>query len=356
MRSRLPRIIWTLVLSSSVLCLAKVEPWTDLQGNAFKGEPSEVFGPLAIFRTSSGGSRKLPWRALSPADCVRFIEAVSKKPTRAEDWTKATGDLTSDLIGRLKQRQDGKLIKAQLSGRPEPLLLVAFYVDNSEGKSWDLLGKSSAPFQELAQKYPGQIEGIQLGLNHSKEEHQNMALTMNVPWLLVDFTEQAKVQLLKDYSPAKGEFSLEVLSRNGVPVLSASNPTETEMQKVFADLGLLLELQKPTNTRTWADRAYYLTALQPVLHRNDAAGPVLVGDPLVPQGLRERKIFRLEARIEVGADGKATQVTIKDDASISAPVAAALADALKKAAVFVPAVDHGKLVAGTYDYLLEIPR
>jgi hypothetical protein len=84
-------------------------------------------------------------------------------------------------------------VKAALAGRPEPLLLVALYVDNSEGKSWDLLGKASAPFQELVQKYPGQIEAIQVGMNHTKEEHHNMALSMNVPWLLVDYFEQSKV-------------------------------------------------------------------------------------------------------------------------------------------------------------------
>ena len=356
MRHLLPRIVWTLFLSTALLAPAKVESWTDTQGNTFKGEPSEVLGPIALFRTSSNGGRRLPWRVLSPADCVRFHEALAKKPARADDWTKATGALTFDLLNRVKQRQNGELVKATLGGRPEPLVLVAFFVDNSEGKSWELLGKSGGPFQELAQKHPGLIEGIQLGLNHSKDEHQNMALSMNVPWLLVDFYEQGKIQLLKDFSPPKGEFSLVVFSRNGVPIFSANNPSETDIQKLFVDLGALLDLQRPTNARTWADRAHYLTALQPVLHPKDAAGPVLLGDPIMPQGLRDRKIYRVEAKIDVAADGKVAKATVKEDATLPAPIAAALGDALQKAAVFVPAVDHGKLVASTYDYLLEIPR
>ena len=63
MRLSIPRIIWALILSAAVLAPAKVEPWTDIQGNTFKGEPAEEFGPLAIFRTASGGGRRLPWRA-----------------------------------------------------------------------------------------------------------------------------------------------------------------------------------------------------------------------------------------------------------------------------------------------------
>jgi len=350
------RIAWALLLSSAILSSAKVEPWADTQGNTFKGEPAEVFGPLAVFRTSSGGGRRLPWRLLSPADCVRFHEAVARKTPRADDWAKAKGLLTFDLLDRVKQRKDGPLVKASLAGRPEPLLLVTFFVDNSEGKSWDLLGQSSSPFQDLARKYSGQIEGIQFGINHSKEEHNNMALHMNVPWLLVDYSDQGRIQLLLDHSPPKSEFRLVVFTRDGVPIFAANNPGPTEIQKLFADLGALLDLQRPDNSRTWADRAHYLTAIQPVLHRNDASGPILVGDPLVPQGLRDRKIFRVEARIEVGADGKATNVALKEDGGGPAAVTAALADALKKATVFVPAVDHGKLVAGTYDYLIEIPH
>ncbi len=356
MRHHLIRIIWALILSAAILSPAKVEPWTDTQGNVFKGEPAEVFGPLAVFRTSSGGGRRLPWRALSPADCVRFYDAVAKKPARADDWSKATGALTFDLIDRVKKRQNGELVKAALAGRPEPLLLVAFYVNNSEGKSWGMLGRSPTAFNNLTQKHPGLIEGIQLGLSHSKEEHSTMALQMNVPWLLVDYYEQAKIQIIKDHAPPQGEFRLIVFTRNGVPLFAANNPNDDEIDKLFTDLGALLDLQKPANGRTWADRAYYLTALQPVLHRNDTAGPVLVGDPLVPQGLRDRKIYRIAAEIDVGADGKPTKVSVKDDGTIPAPIASALGDALQKAAVFVPAVDHGKLVAGTYDYLLEIPH
>lgn len=345
-----------MALSSALIASGKIETWSDTQGGSFKGEPSEVFGPLAVFRGSSGGGRRLPWRVLSPADCVRFHAAIAKKPARADDWTKATGVLTAELINRTRQRKDGELVETTLAGRPEPLLLIALFVDNSEGKSWDMLGKSAGPFQELVQKYPGQVEGIQVGMNHSKDDHRNMALQMNVPWLLAEYYEQSKITVLRDFSPARGDFKLVVFSRDGVPLFSADNPKEAEILKVFADTAALLELQRPGNPRTWADRVHYLTAIQPSLHAGDATGPVLVGDPIMPQGLKERKIFHVEAKIDVAPDGKVAQATVKEDASIPPPIAAALADALKKAAVFVPAVDHGKFVAGSYEYVLEIPR
>jgi hypothetical protein len=343
-----------MALTSAVLTSAKVEEWSDTQGNKFKGEPSEALGPIAVFRTSSGGGRRVPWRALSAADCVRFHELAAKRPARAEDWSKTTSTLAFDLIDRVKTRQGDELVKASLAGRPEPLLIFAFFVDNSEGKSWNLLGQSVSPFQELAQKYPGQIEGVQYGLNHKKEEHNNMALHMKVPWLVVDHSEQFRIQLLKDFAPRPGEFSLVVFTRHGVPLFSADNPGPDDIRRLFSDAGALLDLLRPDNARTWADRAYYLTAVQPVIHRNDVAGPVLVGDPLVPQGLRDRRIRRVEASIEVGADGKATAASLKDDGAIPAALRPALAEALKSNTLFVPAVDHGKFVPGSYAYVLEI--
>lgn len=350
----LVRILWALALSSAVLSSAKVEEWSDTQGTKFKGEPSEVLGPIAVFRTSSGGGRRFAWRMLSPADCVRFHDFVSKQPVRAENWSKATSALTSALNNRVKTRQGDKLVKASLAGRPEPLLVFAFFVDSGEGKSWEMLGQSLSPFQELAQKYPGQIEGVQYGLKHRKEDHDKMALHMNVPWLLADHPDQSRVQVLKDFSPRPGEFRLMVLTRQGVPLFSAANPGPDEIRRIFIDAGTLLELQRSDNPPTWPDRAHYLTAIQPIIHRNDAAGPVLVGDPLVPEGLRDRKVRRVEATIEVGADGKATAVSLKEDDSIPVALRPALAEALKNNTLFVAAIDHGKFVAGTYVYRLEI--
>jgi hypothetical protein len=99
MHSTLFRLTWVLALSSALLCPAKIEEWKDQQGNAFKAEPAEELGPFALFRTPTGGGRRLPWRALSAADCVRFDNQLGDKPAPSGRWIDATGQLTGRLRG-----------------------------------------------------------------------------------------------------------------------------------------------------------------------------------------------------------------------------------------------------------------
>ncbi|MFZ5495440.1 MAG: hypothetical protein ACOZE5_08920 [Verrucomicrobiota bacterium] len=170
--------------------------------------------------------------------------------------------------------------------------------------------------------------------------------------MLVSHSAQRRITPLLKLSPGHGDFAL---SRDGVPIFAANNPDEAAVARFFADAHALLGLPLPGNPLGWPDRVHHASTLHAARHQNHTAGPVLVGDPLVPQGLRERGIFRIAARIEVGSDGKATTVTLQDEEAIPEAMRKALAGALQKA-VFAPAMDHGQPVAGTYDYLIEVPR
>ena len=332
------------------------EVWKDQQGNSFKAEPSEVLGPLGFFRTSRTGGRMLPWRALSPGDCIRFYEQVRHKPARADDWAQAKSVISQEIAGRVLQLQGDKLGGADLKGRPEPEFFILFFADHGVGKSWEMLGHSIEPYYKLQQAYPGQAEGLYVGLRHSASDHTDMALQMRLPWLVADFHEERRLATIAVFGPGDPEsFSMVVVNRDGVPFFSAANPGDPEISKLFADLGGLLELLRPGNPRGWQDRAHYLRAIQPVAYATGHADPVLVGNPLVAEGLKKHKVSRVDAQIDVAADGKVTAVSISPDGNVPEKMIGPLGDALKKACVFVPAVDHGKFVAGTYDYHLEVP-
>jgi len=356
MRLTLPRLLCVLALASAQLAPAKIEEWKDPQGNTFKAEPVEALGPLALFRTPAGTGRRLLWRTLSMADCVRFNEQAGNKPEPATRWIDARGELTGRLRGHVSALNNVNFITADLATRPEPQLLIVLVVDNAASGSWDMLGKSVAPYQALQKKYPGQAAGIQFGMNHGAKDHNELALRATIPWLLVDYGEQRQIPALYRLSPKRGDFALLVLSRDGVPIIAVNNPAEAAINQFFADTDALLGLLQPGNPLGWPDRAHYLAAVHAARHKQDSAGPILVGNPLAPQKLSERGIFRVAASIEVGADGKATSVTLKDDGSIPADLVSALTKPLQRSSVFVPAVDHGQFVAGTYDYLLEIPH
>lgn len=356
MRPSLPRTLWALVLTSALLAPAEIQDWTDPQGNVFKAEPAEALGPFALFRSPTGTGIRLPWRALSAADCVRFEQQVGDQPAPAARWSDANGELTGRLRGYLQVYQDVNLVNANLSARPEPHVLIVFYVENSASGSWDMISKAIAPFRALQERHPGEVDAIQYGVNHGAREHGDMALRSNVPWLLVEHDEQRRIPALLRLTPKRSDYAIYALTRDGVPIFAAANPDEAAVNQFFADASILLGLLHPGNPKSWADRAHYLGALHAARHQQDSAGPVLVGNPLVPKGLKDRGIFRVAARIEVGADGKATAVTLRDEESIPEAMRQPLAAALQRSAVFVPAVDRGQFVPGTYDYLIEVPR
>ncbi len=351
------RVIWALTLSSALLSPAKIEDWTDPQGKVFKAEPAEALGPFALFRTPTGGGRRLPWRALSHADCARFDAQAGTKPEPAARWDNAHGELTGRLRGQLRQFVGSNQVNADLAGRAEPEFLILFFVDAAQGSSWDMLSRSIAPFNALQERHP-QIAGVQFGVHHQggPDLYNSLALRANLPWMLISYSEQPRLTTLTRLAPGRGECALYLLTRDGVPITAITNPDEAAINQFFIDIEAFLGLLLPTNPHSWADRAHYLAGLQLARHQQDRADPVLVGNPLVARTLKnlhERGIARVEATIEVGADGKATAVALKEDPALSAKLTSDLSKALQQFSVFAPAVDKGQFVAGTYRYQVE---
>lgn len=354
------------ILISSIAALAVLalvtpawaagQEWKDPQGNVFKAEASEVLGPLGLFQTSVAGSRMMPWRALAPADCIRFHEQTSRKPARAEEWTQAKSAVSVELIGRANRLEGEQLVPARFDGRPEPEFFVLFFANNAVQKSWEMLGHAGEPFRKLQQAFPGMVEGLFFGLWHDKSEHARMATQMKLPWLVADLKKEDQLTTITALAPLRDRqsYSLVVINRSGVPIFSAANPENPEIDKVLADLTGLLDLMRPNNPRGWADRAHYQRAIQPVVFATSHSDPVLVGNPLVPEGLRKNKVQLVDAIITVAADGTVTGVDLKPDEKVSAKMAAAMVDALTKSCLFVPAVDHSKFVEGTFHYYLEV--
>lgn len=326
---------------------SKAEDWQDTQGMKFHGEPTELLGPFAVFRTSRNTGLRVALHLLTPADCVRVYEGLKNQPARAEKWANATGEATHELINRVLRVDKDQLVPVNFATRPEPAVLVVFYVNNEEPESWDLLRDASAPFIKLQHDFPGQVEGVMYGIRHKKTEHTSMAMSLKVPWLVTDFYEQGSLNSLNQFVP--DSCILMVLTRDGVPLFSVEKPTTATVTHLFGELSSFLDLVRPENPKGWSPRGYYWSAVQPVVHAHDHADPVLVGNPLMAQGLIQRKVFRFDAEIHVSADGSITGVKTLPNDLLPDKMAAPISDGLKKA-VFVPAVQDGKFVDGVYLY------
>ena len=337
------------------LCLGPVarasSEWVDIKGNKIEAEPVEALGPLAIF--DNGGI--VPFNMLAPEDCVRFYQSTKSHPERATDWSAGTSKVTEEFIGRVFKYDGDKLVADDLKGRPEPELYMVFYATNGESRSWDMIGKVTPDlFDKLQKAYPGMVQGLLFGVQEAPSEHAGMAISMKGGWLVTDFRKQVEMDTLRRMTPTV-HFGIVVMTRQGVPLFGPDALNENDIRLTFAKTATILDQIRPGNHHMWAARKYYLDAVQPVAYASGKSDPVLVGNPLVADGLRQRKIYQVDATIHVTALGTVSAVDLKPE-GIPAGMAAPLADALKKSCVFVAAVDHGKFVDGTYMFHMDVPH
>jgi len=327
---------------------AKTERWTDGEGKQFKGEAMEVFGPFALFKTSGLNGRTLPLDALTPEDCVRFYRQTKDRPARAADWQDAKADVSWELLGRVMKLEGGKLVPVKLAGRPEPAAYVVFYCSHSAGGSWGMLGNAIGGYHEIQRAMPGVLEGLSFGVRHTRKEHEHMAVAMNIPWLATDVESSSNLVSLRSFTPPPGGYSLMALSRDGVPLMVEAEPDPEKTKQFMTGLKGMLELLRPENPKTWKARAHYYRAVQPVIFADGQTGPLLIGDPLLPEALRRRHVLRFNARMQIAADGKVSSVSIEPGAQMPEAMKGPLEEALAKSSVFVGAVEKGRFVEGEY--------
>ena len=332
---------------------AKTSGWKDTQGASFRGEPAEILGPWALFRTGSVGGRRLLLGALAPEDCRRFHDEISHRPAPAANWIDARGQATGDLVGHVLQVSGKTLVPADLAHQPEPQLLLVLFGSHNDGESWVMVGSMMAVQQRIQRVFPGLMGTVFIGVRHNDAEHREMALQSGMPWLVANFPEQAKLQVLSRFAPAEGT-NMVLLSREGVPLLAA-RATDNEAMRQFADqLSDIVGLIDPANPRNWRDRASYLATVRPVEFAQSHADPVLIGNPLRPEALGKFGVTRVAARLEVAASGKVTPTLRSTAAEVPPALVGPLTDALRQAVV-LPAIDHGVAVAGGLDFTLEVP-
>ena len=335
---------------------AKTEKWTDLEGNRFRGEPTEVLGPFALFRTSPRSGRRVPLHLLGPEECVRFHEGVRNAPARAADWSQASSVFSRELLGCVQRVKDGRLVAADLKGRPEPEFFILFFGNPSVGKSWDMVGgETPAQYWDLQTKHPGMVEAVFWTPRNTAAEQNKMAISMNMGWLVLDPRSSDQVRTLQDLAPGE-DFAMMVVSRDGVPLFSSRAENPPAIKHVFTELNELIDLMQPDEPASWKDRVHYLSAVQQAAHRTDKSAPVLVGNPLNPVGLKKDGVARFHARITVAADAKVRRVSfVNGEKDLKPEMAQAIGKALLHAA-FVPAVENGRFVDGVYDYEFTAPR
>lgn len=348
----LPGLSAVLALTAfSTLASAKSEEWTDPQGKKFKGEPSAILGPLAVFRTGMTTIKRFPLHYLSDEDCVRFATELSNKPQRAQDWSKAKSRVSSEIIDNVLRIENGKLVPADLKGVIEPEFYIIFYASNGVGESWGMMGSAIWKYQEMQKQYPGMVEGVFFGMNHTQAEHNNMALSSKLPWLVTSYFDQDKMDFLQRIGPEQAPLMV-ILTRDGAPLFATNETDPKKIGDTLDQLTGLLKLMAPENPSSWPDRVRYLRSLHIANHRTNEAGPILVGNPLDTELLKKYGVKKFSASLQVTPDGAVKAVTIATGFEMPAKMVTPITTALTKA-LFVPAVKNGQCVESPFEYKFE---
>ncbi len=333
---------------------AKLSAWKDVQGTSFKGEPTEILGPFVVFRISGGGGRRALLRTFSPEDCRRIHAEIAALPPRADSFTEAKGYATGELAGKVQRVQNRDLLPADLTGQPEPNLLLVLCGSHNSGDGWFMASNLNQFFWRVRRVYPGLMEGIFLGARHDIGQHREIAIQSAMPWLVADLRMQETMSAFSRYIPREEGTNVVLVTRQGVPLV-ASPAGDIGSVRIFLDQASEFLWQiDPANPAGWPDRLHYLNATRPAEFAKSRAEPVLVGNPLRADGLRKYGVKRVAARFTVAPDGKITPTLLSGPADVPADLAAPLTSALARAVV-APALDQGRPVAGSLDYLLEVP-
>lgn len=325
--------------------------WKDPKGATFKGEPIETAGPVALFRTGGTSSKFLPLRALSPDDCVRFQRAIATRAPRASSWSQAKGEATAELLGRVVRLENREARPLDFDALPEPEFIVGIFIGRREGNVSHLLD-NLGPFVTRVQRvYPGQVVTVVVPTRQANMESRWLPAR---PWLFGDPGKLSGSKLMARFAPAEGMVAV-LMTREGVPLFGRGVNEIIDVTKFVDGASDFLWELNPANPRAARDRAHYLRAVRPVEFADQVTGPLLVIDPLRIEPLRARGVTRITAKLDVGADGEVTAVEVAAGDGMPAPLVRPVAEALRRNAFFLPAIERGAAVAGRYAYELVIP-
>ena len=334
---------------------ARSSNWTDLQGTTFKGSPSASYGPFALFNTGPNKGRRVLFRSLSPEDCIRYYEE-SQKLTRAEDWSQAKSSVSYDLKDRLLRLEKDQLVPVNVKGVPEPELYVLIFSSAWEGDSYayTIPFQFRAAYDRLQRIYPNRMATVHFGVRQDKQSDLGFAKATFMPWLIANYTELAAIDVFARNAPAQG-CVMALVTRDGVLLAQSPAGNLQEVKKFIDELNAIMAAGDEQNPLFWKERAYHQSIIRPHRYATSSTPPMLIGNPLRTSTLRKNGVKQVIASMEIDAEGKVTAINVSNAAEIPAAFLPKLEKALNGSAVFLPAIQQGKPVAGTFAFNYTVP-
>lgn len=330
------------------------DSWTDVNGQTFELRAVEAMGPFILFSSKPTLGRWLPAQALPLPELTRFSRAVDDHPPRSTDWASAAGALTSELRGHLQALEKQKLVPYAVDRQPEPAVIVTLYMNRHHRDTWRIMWPSMEPLADLSKRHPDILKCVLFGSNYTHREWIREIRDVPTQCLFVSANDPAQLPTLRRFIPETG-YGIMVLSRDGVPLFSESNPDEDAVKALWRRISEFVGLLDERNPHAWWALAYYRTAEKLGEHPQGRVEPELIGTPIVHDSLKKLKVESIDATLRVAPDGTVAEVTdVTSDRPLAPKIEEAIAAALKMA-VLVPALEDGKPVEGHYVYRFREP-
>jgi hypothetical protein len=356
MTPQLPRLTLCVAVAAAVLGIAttasaKSEEWKNAKGETFSAGASDIIGPWALFDDGT----LVPLSSLSAEDSVRFYQRLKDVPARADDWKNATSKISSELYGRLNRYAGSELTTDNENGRPEPEFFIIFFTTGDKNMSWNELQRSTPElYAKVMKDNPDLVQGVVFGVGDTAQDQFDISVNTKGDWMFTTFETEVQMRTLTHMIPTNF-YGIVVMTRNGVPLFGPDSATDDQVKATFEKLTGLLDHMRPSDPKVWLARARYYLAVQPVAFAHGHSDPLLMGNPLVASTLRKMNIYKVDAMFHVAADGKVTGVDVTPY-DMPPGTVKMFNDGFQRGCVFVPAVDDGKFVEGTYRYHMEVSR
>ncbi|MFW6353860.1 MAG: hypothetical protein ACOC3I_05685 [Verrucomicrobiota bacterium] len=323
------------------------QEWSDLAGNTFKGEPTGLVGPLAIFQTPRQTGRLVPLDQLSPETCAEVYRALEKLPPPAPRWSEATGEATSEVAEVAHQLSDGEIVEADLEGRPEPRFIGLFFMSwHNTSAGWDMFQEVVDGSRALTEDFPEDIAFFFHGLRHNGAEHDKMVKDKNFDWLFARYGEQRRLRTFGRLEPRQQPY-LYIIDRQGTPILGTLGTEDGEVAQTLTQARRFLEAAQVDDPAGWRAQLRFYTEARQRVHEKGSVAPRMIGFPLKREALASNGITAFTAHFEVTAEGRADTVEIEPGPGIPTELIGVVIPALLQTP-FAPALDDGQPVAASY--------
>jgi hypothetical protein len=347
-------------LFPSLACLAGdadpgLSKWRNERGHVFEARPVEALGPYALFGPEATTNRLVKFRALNADDCLSFHRAVSPRPPRAARWVDAQGALTRELLSCVRPVADANRTPDDLAALPEPELLLIYFrapdASSAEVAANDAILNSLEPFARRVRRiYSGRVEVV-VAVTPADASGLPPASTV---WMTADPRRLVEVGPLRG-SVRAATSGLFLVTREGVPIAGGAVRDVLTLARNLDHVSALLWDLNPENVRTLPDRTHYWRAVRATQFLGKSAPPEMLSAPVRDETLRQLGVVRLDARIELDAEGRVTRVTLQPTSELPSVIAELVRNTIRVSDVFVPAIQDAQPVAGTIDYSYVVP-